>query len=182
VLVGTNKAEVLSHATDRFAPSHYFNRTSDQTFSNSDFAEYNCGMRLAAAREPQTGNASSVEVAWNTVFPHQDFASEKLGWSIHDFVSTDLVLRNGAVSRAARERRNPYLPASPSKVVVGPAPPADGITIREAGVMQVASKVDLTLQDSGTPMPYVQAQRTIDAIQRSRPSSRVNAIAVGVLA
>ena len=54
--------------------------------------------------------------------------------------------------------------------------------MREAGVMQVASKVDLVLQEGGRPMPYVQAQRTIEAAHHTHSSVRLNAIAEGVLA
>lgn len=182
VRVGSQNAQVLSHANDRFAPSHYFERTKDQVFSNADFAEHPCGMRLAASREAESGNPSSVEVAWNTVYPHRGFASDKSGWSMREFVSTELLLRNGAVARAARERHNPYLPTSRSTVAVGPVPPIDGLSIREPGVVQLANKLDLRLHEAGTPMPYVQAQRHIDAVHRERPSVRLAAVAQGVLA
>lgn len=169
--VGGIAAAAVSHATDRFAPSHYFERKGDQAASGPDFEEYPCGMRVVAAAEAMHGPASSVEYAWNTVYPNQDFPAEKSPWLIAKYVATELVLRHGAVAKAARLRDNPYAPAAKDRVGIGPRPAE--VTIRDPGVVQVAHKSDLALALGGQPMTYTVAQRLAD-------SGAFTAVAAGV--
>ncbi len=181
--LGGIAAAAVSHATDKFAPSHFFERKDDQAASGSDFEEYPCGMRVVASTEPRYGAASGVEYAWNTVYPHQEFASEKLGWKFAKYVSADMALRNGAVARAGRLRDNPYASASASQVGAGATVATNGgVSMRDPGVMQLAQPSDGTLQQGGKAMPYTVAQRQVETMKAATTSKRLSIVAAGALA
>jgi hypothetical protein len=178
--VGGIAAAAVSHATDRFAPSHYFERKGDQAASGPDFEEYPCGMRVVASADALRGAASSVEYAWNTVYPNQDFPSERHPWLVGEYVAAGLVLRHGAVAQAARLRDNPYAPVSTDRVGVGPRPAA--VSIRDPGVVQLAQRTDLAPAQGGATMTYTAAQRLADASARAGQPARLSPIAAGVSA
>jgi Family of unknown function (DUF6603) len=178
--VGGIAAAAVSHATDRFSPSHYFERKGDQAASGPDFEEYPCGMRVAASAESRHGGASSVEYGWNTVYPNQDFPAEKSIWLLGKYVAADLVLRHGAVAHAARLRENPYAPPPKGRVEVGPRPAA--VSIREPGVVQLAQRSDLAPAQGGATMTYTAAQRLAEASARAGQPAAVTPIAAGVTA
>jgi hypothetical protein len=181
--VGGIVAAAVSHAVDKFAPSHFFERKGDQAASGPDFEEYPCGMRVVASTEPAHGAASSVVYAWNTVYPNQDFAPEKVPWALGMYLSAELTLRNGAVARAARLRDNPYAPASPAQVGIGaPATASAAVSIREPGVMQLAQRADGALQAAGRTMSYTAAQRAADGTGSAGEPRRLSVVAAGVLA
>jgi hypothetical protein len=181
--VGGIVAAAVSHAVDKFAPSHFFERKGDQAASGADFEEYPCGMRVVASTEPARGAASSVVYAWNTVYPNQDFAPEKATWALGKYLSAELTLRNGAVARAARLRDNPYAPVSPAQVGVGPRANASAaISTCGPGVMQLAQRADGTLQKGGATMSYTTAQRAADGARSAGELAHLSVVAAGVLA
>jgi hypothetical protein len=181
--VGGIVAAAVSHAVDKFAPSHFFERKGDQAASGPDFEEYPCGMRVVASTEPARGAASSVVYAWNTVYPNQDFAPEKATWALGKYLSAELTLRNGAVARAARLRDNPYAPASPAQVGVGTRATASAaISIRDPGVMQLAQRADGALRQGGATMSYTMAQRAADGTRSAGARAQISVVAAGVLA
>jgi hypothetical protein len=176
-------AAAVSHAIDKFAPSQFFERKGDQAASGPDFEEYPCGMHIVASKDALHGDASAVEYAWNTVYPHQDFAPEKVPWNLVASLSAARALRNGAVSRAAQSRANPYAPAASDQIVVGPRPVASsGAAIRDEGLVQIAQRADLALRQGGQTMTYTSAQRLADASHRAGSPAALAIVAAGVAA
>jgi hypothetical protein len=181
--LGGIAAGAVSHAIDKFAPSQFFERKGDQAASGPDFEDYPCGMHIVASKDALHGAASAVEYGWNTVYPNQDFAPEKVPWKLVASLSVARTLRNGVVSRAAQSRANPYAPSSPEQVVVGPKPLASGgASILDAGVVQVARRADLALGQDGQTMTYTSAQRLVDASRRSGSPAALAIVAAGVAA
>ena len=181
--VGGIPAAAVSHAVDKFAPSQFFERKGDQAASGPDFEEYPCGMHVVASTDPLYGSASAVEYAWNTVYPHQDFAPEKGSWRLSAYLSADLTLRNSAVARGARLRSNPYAQGSPAQVAVGPRPPPEAsVSMRDAGVVQLAQRSDLALQSAGKTMTYTSAQRQVESVKRAGQPATLGIVAAGVTA
>ena len=83
------------------------------------------------------GPAMSVAQVWETFYPHEDFGrpgDRRGGFRANSPV---LVIDNNSVSRAAREKVNPYLP---------PVPPPDPepYAPREAGRVGIARRDDLS--------------------------------------
>lgn len=174
---GTLSAQTLSHAQDYFAPGHFLEMPDDQKLSRQDFEQFPCGIRLNAPGGVMHGTPISLTSAWETVYPHEDLERDS-DLSGLGFVQLDslagLVLRNNRVSRAARERANPY---------ERPHPPGDPKpwAPRDAGVVGIVRREDLGAVAAASGwMTTTAASERIAELADSRGLQRV--VAVGAYA
>ena len=133
--VGSRDANVVSHATDHFAPGHFKNLTEDQQTSRPSFEEFPCGVRVAASNVALFGSSSSVSYEWETRYPHEQLVSQRSAFAQLNIVAAT-ALRANAVSSAIRQSANPYLPLAPD-----PAP----LAIADAGRVRIVRRDDLSV-------------------------------------
>ncbi|MEP6491827.1 MAG: DUF6603 domain-containing protein [bacterium] len=133
-LVGELDAEVVSHATDQFAPGHFKNLTTDQQTSRQSFEEFPCGVRVAASKGAVFGSPTSVTYEWETGYPHEELVRHRSEFAQLDLVSAT-VLRSNASSTSTRLTTNPYLPPQPD-----PAP----LAVNNAGRVRIVRRDDLS--------------------------------------
>jgi len=170
-MVGGVAAAAVSHATDLFPPGHFLAMTSDQQAARPDFESFPCGMRIAASRTPQHGEAVSATYAWDTVYPHQDFERQMLRWDLASVVK--MAMYTGPVAAAGRDRGNPYMAAT--------RPPAtDGVALADAGQVTIRHATDLKLLPDmpDTTTTAVAAQR----IAARGPDAALEFVAMGIAA
>ena len=133
-MVGALEAQVVSHATDQFAPGHFKNLTTDQATSRQSFEEFPCGVRVAASKHAAFGNVTSVTYEWETGYPHENFGRGRFAFAQLNLVAAT-VLRSNAVSSSTRINANPYLPPQPD-----PVP----LAVRDAGRVRIVRRDDLS--------------------------------------
>jgi hypothetical protein len=133
---GTLGAQDVSHAKDYFAPGHFLNLSEDQQVSRAHFEEFPCGIRMAARGGVTHGKVMSVAHVWETVYPHEEFGRHATPFAQLGKVATT-VLQNNGVSRAVREKANPYFSPLPS-------PDPEPYAPRDVGRVGIARRDDLS--------------------------------------
>ena len=133
-MVGGQAAAVVSHATDLFSPGHFIEMTQDQQAGRPDFESFPCGMRIAASRTPQSGAPVEATYAWDTVYPHQQFARDRGRWDLTKLAK--MAMYTGPVAAAVRARDNPYMAPTPPR-------PETQVALGDAGRVTVRHSADL---------------------------------------
>lgn len=165
--------QLVSHATDHFAPAHFRNLSDDQQISSPHFEEFPCGIRMAAAGGVVHGAPMSVAHVWETVFPHEQFEHTTLAFPGLSSIAA-LVLDNSCVSRMQREKVNPYLSARPSAEPEIYAP-------RDPGLVAVAQRD--TLAALTAPGERLTTTAALDRLKELQmPDLQLQLVSVGALA
>ena len=155
----------VSTTTAAFAPGQFLDLTEDELISRAGFEDFPAGCRMVATRTPSHGPAVDATVKWRTYFPGR--APVLGGLTIQSLAGA--VLDHGAVSRAARERGNPYL-EPPPRVPFGLQP--------ELVVLRRADDLEAVAEDL-RPLTQTEAAR-VGAVLESSGQPPVTAVAVGV--
>ena len=149
--VGNNAAQVVSHATDQFAPGQFKDLTRDQQTSRPGFEAFPCGIRVAASSGATFGTPSSVTYEWETRYPHESFGRQRAAFAQLGIVAA-AVLQSNAAAMASRQAANPYMPSQPD-----PAP----LTIADTGRVRIVRRDDLSTVADAT-----ETMTTTDAVDR----------------
>jgi len=131
-LVQGEAASVASQAMDQFSPGHFQQLSDEEQLSRPAFVTMPAGMRVAATAAPASGPATSVAYEWDTFFPQEETPGRFQHAALFSSRMTDVSLRTGAVSVAARTHRNPYSG--------DPAP----IALRDSSLRTVGQRADLS--------------------------------------
>jgi hypothetical protein len=142
-VVGSSALQAVSHAEELFSPGHFIRMSDAEQASRPDFETFPCGIRLAPASEVAHAEESgSVDVAWETCYPHESFAPTRgekpFLRELEAAIQCHAGLMNrAAITSAARQAGNPYLR--------GPAVRAnDTVQLAPAGRFAIARVHDLS--------------------------------------
>jgi hypothetical protein len=171
--VGALDAAAVSHATDKFPPGHFINMSVDQQASRPDFEELPSGIRVATTATPAFGANVQTTYAWETVYPHEEFASDRGLLNLAGIAR--LAMTTNAAAAAMRLRENPYLRNGAARAAA-----ENRVAVADPGRVTIARNTDLSqVAGAAEVMPTAVASRMLEELERSSGES-LELVAAGV--